>query len=153
MSRIFLSSLLLGLLAGCGQARSDRPATYPVTGTVRHAGAPVEGATVNFQLVDGSRSAIGITGADGTYALTTFTADDGALPGEYRVSVMKLESPPPPTAVSDDDENYVPPEMRKEPPPQPPKNLLPKKYADVQTSGLTAVVEEGGENRFDLDLE
>jgi uncharacterized protein len=39
---------------GCGGAHDDRPATYPVSGTVTMGGDPVQGATVNFQAADGS---------------------------------------------------------------------------------------------------
>jgi hypothetical protein len=36
--------------------------------------------------------------------------------------------------------------------PAAPKNLLPEKYADQKTSGLTATVKEG-DNSFDFPLE
>jgi hypothetical protein len=34
-----------------------------------------------------------------------------------------------------------------------PKSLLPEKYADGKTSGLTATVGESGENKFDFSLD
>ncbi|MEN6493775.1 MAG: carboxypeptidase-like regulatory domain-containing protein [Thermoguttaceae bacterium] len=153
-----LASLVLGAALstiGCGQAKDpNRPDTYPVTGTVTHGGKPVEGAIVKFELADGSRSATGKTDASGKYALTTFGANDGALPGSYKVSILKYEAPPAPAATGDSMANYVPPEVTKNgQQPPPPKNLLPTKYADAKTSGLTATVKSDGENKCDFTLQ
>lgn len=153
MARGYLALGLLLLAAGCGQFDDpNRPATYPVTGTITHNGKPVEGAMVRFELADGSRSAIGKTDANGKYVLTTFSANDGALPGQYRVSILKYETPPR-TPSSKSEAEYVPPEAAGLAQQATiPKNLLPAKYADVKTSGLAATVSESGENRFDFSL-
>jgi len=82
------------VVAGCG----NRPSK--VTGTVTLDGTPVEGATVTFIPVDGkARSASGSTSADGTFELTTFKDKDGALPGDYKVTVsyrdpIEFDKPP-----------------------------------------------------------
>jgi hypothetical protein len=57
-------------------------------------GKPVAGATVLFMPdgQDGSRPATGFTSSDGTFQLTTFNPDDGALPGTYRVVIQKTEA-------------------------------------------------------------
>lgn len=153
MARGYLALGLLLLAAGCKQFDDpNRPTTYPVTGTVTHNGKPAEGAMVRFELADGSRSAIGKTDANGKFTLTTFSASDGALAGQYRVAILKYETLSP-TPSSKSEEEYVPPEaagfVQQE---TIPKNLLPSKYADVKTSGLTATVGEKGENRFDFSL-
>jgi len=140
---------VLGL--GCtGQQGGDRPKTVRVTGTVTHSGEPVEGATVAFQSAGGSKSAIGVTDADGKYTLTTFESGDGAVPGEYQVKICKYQVETS-QAVDESSPDYVPPAEGEQS--APPENLLPGKYADPTTSGLTATVSESGGDSFDFSLE
>src|SRR5258706_2532366 len=73
----------LGL--GCGG--SDQP--LPVSGKVTVNGVPVANAGIVFHPKDGKgRPASAETGEDGTYRLTTFKDSDGALKGEYRVTLV-----------------------------------------------------------------
>jgi hypothetical protein len=75
--------LLLALVsAGCG-----KPGPVKVRGTVTLDGNPLPGATVTFVPRHGGRPASAVTLADGTFKLTTFNTGDGALPGEYKVTV------------------------------------------------------------------
>src|SRR5262245_18502134 len=74
---------------GCGGA--DRP--VKVRGTVTLVGVPVEGAVVTFLAEAGGRNASGRTRADGSFELTTFAANDGALPGNYTV-LVEYTAPP-----------------------------------------------------------
>src|SRR5690242_15302354 len=81
-------------LPGC----SDPHRPVPVQGRVTLNGAPVAGAMVNFILSgDGKegRMAYGRTDEAGAFRLTTLNPDDGALPGTYRVIVLKSEPVPP----------------------------------------------------------
>jgi hypothetical protein len=83
-----LFALLAVVLAGCGKE------TSPVRGVVTLEGTPVAGATVLF-MPDGQdegRPATGFTSSDGTFRLTTFRPDDGAVAGKYRVLVQKTEA-------------------------------------------------------------
>jgi len=159
LGSLLVVALLASVLAiGCGQQGADRPKTVPVTGTVTHNGEPVEGATVAFQPVGGSKGAVGVTDASGKYALTTFESDDGAVPGEYKVKVFKYKVEGSEGGVADTDSaDYVPPGMGEEGGQDDesgaPENLLPAQYADPTTSGLTATVSEGGDNNFDFPLE
>jgi hypothetical protein len=77
---------------GCGG--KDQP--VKLEGAVTLDGEPVEGAIVSF-LPDegGGRFAHGMTAKDGSFQLTTYKPDDGALPGDYRVTV---------TLIPDDDD-------------------------------------------------
>lgn len=144
---LFVSILTLGC---AGQQGGDRPKTVPVTGTVTHNGQPVEGATVAFQGAGGSQGAIGVTDAGGKYKLTTFQSGDGAVPGEYRVKIVKYKVETT-QAADENSPDYVPPVEGEEA--APPENLLPANYADPTTSGLTATVTESGNNNFDFPLE
>lgn len=142
----------LALLTGCtgSEEVSDRPKTHPVTGTVLLDGAPVEGAQVAFnpEGVD-AEGAFGRTDAEGRYELTTFDSGDGAVAGNYVVTIMKFDAPPSTEAASE--EEYVPPEVSGARP-SAPKNLLPAQYSDRAKSGLTATVAAEGENTFDFNL-
>lgn len=144
--------LLLGItwIVGCAQQpAADRPTTYSVTGTVTFQGNPVEGATVAFSPTQGKQGAFATTDASGKYSLTTFVGGDGALPGEYKVKISQYEKEAP---SGGEGEEYVPPEETGEGEDSGPKNLLPEKYADANSSGLTATVTEG-ENTIDFALE
>src|SRR6476469_2586170 len=141
-------------LTGC--PNSSRPATYRVTGTVTMQGKPVAGAVITFVPTgtDGA-AASAITDSDGKYALTTWRAGDGARPGEYRVKVSKQEQ----TAVDPskmvknltiEEEQKIYVESKKPRPPA--KSLLPRKYQDDQTSGLTHTVDKKP-TTFDIKIE
>lgn len=144
-----LSMTLAAALAGCGGDRGDRPDTHPVSGVIKFKGTPVEGANVTFAPVNASdgAAAFGVTGTDGRYELTTFESGDGAVAGDYQVTVKKIDQP---AAAQEESDDRTPDTGRR---PAAPKNLLPAKYAAAATSGLTAGVTEDGENTFDFDLQ
>ena len=149
--------LILLLASGCNRGPA-RPKTYPVTGVVTWQGQPVPGATVTFSPKtppepgqEGPQGATGITDEQGRYQLGTFARGDGAIPGDYYVTVAKYENQggvASGTATSE--EEYTPPDPNA--PPPIPKNLLPERYANVQSSGLTFTV-EAKNNTFDITLE
>lgn len=135
-------------LEGCG---SGRPKTVPVTGVVTLDGKPIEGANVTFYPDTGeatgttgqqkksdtaSRPATGATDKDGKFTLKTFEPGDGALPGKYKVAIIKKEV----TGFLADKDGLsggIAPEGIKE------KWIIPPKYADPNKSGLTAEVKVG----------
>lgn len=130
---------------GCGQVdRGSLPEVYPVSGIVTMDGKAVANATLSFQLIEGSRSAIAQTDERGRYQLTTFHSDDGAIPGEYQITVMQFSTQPVdyPVRQSEDDRNYVD---------YVPVNMLPEKFSDARRSGLTAVVKPE-KNVIDIEL-
>jgi hypothetical protein len=141
------------VLTGC--SNSSRPATYRVTGTVTMQGKPVAGAVITFVPTSNEgEAASAISDSDGKYALTTWRAGDGARPGEYRVKVSKQEQ----TAVdpskmvknlSIEEEQKIYVENKKPPPPA--KSLVPSKYQDESTSGLSHTVPQGS-TTFDIEL-
>jgi hypothetical protein len=153
----------LCLLLGCGGG-SGHPKTYPVSGSVKLKGKPVDNAMVTFQLESGKESAIGSTDDKGEFKLSTFAPSDGAVPGQYRVKITKFSTPPAPKQAltpgvitsGDLPADYAPPAESAGAAggaASGPKNLLPAKYADDQTSALRATVSESGPNRFDFDLQ
>jgi hypothetical protein len=82
------------LLVGVGC--STRP--VPVEGLVSLDGRPLKNAAVTFIPEGNGRIATAITGNDGSFHLTTFAAGDGALPGDYKVTITFL---PPPGSEKD----------------------------------------------------
>lgn len=100
-SKATLSLLVaLTLSLGCSSEDSNRPKTYPVSGTVKLNGTVVEGATVTFQLTEGKENAIGSTDKTGKYTLSTFRPNDGAVAGQYKVSITKFDVEPITTSSS-----------------------------------------------------
>ena len=80
------------MLPGCGDDTGlDR--RYPVYGKVTYNGKPVEAGRIAFMPVDPEkqRTANGFI-KDGNYTLTTAIPDDGALPGDYQVTVTAVEA-------------------------------------------------------------
>jgi len=160
-------SLLFPILfgVGCNSGDSDYPPTYPVTGVVTYKDSPVQGATVTFHREGAKESALGLTDEKGIYSLSMFNPSDGAMAGQYKVSIAKYD----PTTVTTvnaapegqlapgdiDAANYAPPPVAgaaARAAAGGPKNALPTIYANPETSTLKANVSDKGENKFDFKL-
>ena len=149
---IFLFCLTLILMAGCGAGAVDksvskRPKTFPSSGSVKLNGQPVTGATVVFAPDPGgtpaSVAASALTDSIGNFSLQAYPPLQGAVPGKYKISITKMEpAPPAPTGANAHDA----------PPPPAPKSLIPEKFTDPSTSGLTAEIPEGGKADLHFDL-
>lgn len=125
--------VLMLCVAGCGGPA--RPAMAPVKGKVLLDNAPIEGAAVMFVPSGGGRPALGSTNAAGEFELMTFATGDGALLGEHKVSITKKEIS---GVVSEDGlSGSVAPGGIQE------KWIVPERYSQAETSGLTAKVERG----------
>lgn len=117
---------------GCGPVCISQ--VTPVTCTVIYKGKPVEGATVAYipamnargKTVEGAAAAVGVTDALGKATLRAFPERLGAQPGDYGVVIQKIRD----DLVTEDGRHF----------PQPVRSLIPAKYADYRTSGLTATV-------------
>ena len=113
---------------GCG------PKTVPVTGTISYRNQPVADATVLFTPQGPGRSATGVTDAQGKFSLGTESPGDGAIPGEYAVSVTPKQTPP---AEGDYSIGSDPP--------------FPLRYSDPTATDLKATVKDE-KNDFPLEL-
>jgi hypothetical protein len=83
------------MLLVIGAAGCAGGALKPVQGTVKLDGQPLAGASVLFIAEDpAGRNATGFTDPSGTFRLSTYEPNDGALPGKYKVVVQ----PPTPAA-------------------------------------------------------
>jgi len=132
-TRSFWLLLLSLTLLGCG--RGHELPTAPVTGKILVDGRPVAKGQVIFA-PEGGRAATGILQPDGTFTLSTYRPNDGAVLGKHTVTVISAE--PVEGAAEGIDA-----EMRW---------LVPRRYSDPGTSGLTFEVTPGGPNRAVLEL-
>jgi hypothetical protein len=121
-------------LASCSNPYGDHP-PYPTTGQILVNGKPAEGARLVFHHLGdwGNKSIVpqAMTKEDGRFTLTTYQMGDGAPAGEYRVVVEW-------------------PAYRRG------RNIGPDrlqgKFANPDSSGLTAHVEKGKNELPALDL-
>jgi hypothetical protein len=155
---MFMAGLLLFTAVGCGGPETEPP--VPVSGKITFKGKPVDGAQVTFlsKAQTGGRSASGRTGADGTFKLTTFKTDDGALPGEYAITVSKSTAT---TSQETDvakgvygaDYGAMMDAAAKGTPVAEASSELPVKYASAAESGLARSVAKDSVNDFEINLE
>ncbi len=149
------ATALAACCLGCGggaSAPAGREPVFPVSGKITYKGKPVDGADVTFFCKDKDKSAFGRTDKDGSFRLTTYSSNDGAIAGKHVVVVSKFDVPPPTKEYDINDINYQPPGLGQSTSP-PSKKLLPAKYADAKTSDLIAVVSgDGGPNDMTLEL-
>ena len=151
---VFFPAITLSL-AGCGGTRIPGLATGE--GTVIWKGEPVEGAFVAFSPKNNlnGRSAFGTTDVKGRFKTTTLDDNDGILPGEYWVTITKIEEVREggPEADADDPEKNRGKNVSK---PTPEKitqtHFIPPIYANKETSGLSAVIPSKGERNLKFEL-
>jgi hypothetical protein len=129
------TAILLASGSGCGE--SGKP--IPTDGLVTLDGKPVDGATVTFhpEAKEG-RAATGLTDAEGVFQLQTFAEADGALPGAYKVTVVKTEAAAAPGPASGPEQMMKTMFHRK----KKPSSLLPREYAEISRTPLRARVPE-----------
>ena len=138
---MLLSGLILSMLPGCSQ--SDRSPLGKVSGTVSYRGRPIASGTLIFE-VRGARSAYGKIVAGKIAEVTTYKTGDGAPLGQAAIAVFATEpdaSAPNPPGPGDNNQGYLSG-----------KSVIPAKYSDPSTSGLTHEI-IAGDNNLTLDLQ
>ncbi len=115
------------LFLGCGG--SGRPGAVRVTGQVTLDGKPLAGAAVMFTGPEGGAPVTAVTDANGNFFLH-------AVPGVNKVAVAKTEA-----AGGGGEEALSPPE--DVPTVNEAKQLIPPKYANPATSGISFEVKPG----------
>ncbi|MEN6407496.1 MAG: hypothetical protein ABFC77_13625 [Thermoguttaceae bacterium] len=120
-----LAMVLCTMATGC--RRSDRSPVAPATGKVLFNSKPLQFGMVMF-VSDVGRPASGVIQSDGTFQLTTYQKNDGAVIGHHRVAITCNESP-----------------KTAEPDAGPGPSLIPTKYNEYTTSGLEAIVKDKNE--------
>jgi len=141
-------AVLLTFFSGC-IGDSDKPNVVKVTGHVEYDGAAVEGAQVVFvPVAENASPASAKTDAQGNFTLTTYwnatkSNLQGAMPGEYQVTVKKTEEPT---------QEEIDAAMQSGKSLQP-AHQLPEKFATASKTPLTEQVSENGDNHFEFVLE
>jgi 3',5'-cyclic AMP phosphodiesterase CpdA len=116
----------------------NRKPTHPASGKVLLNGSPLVGGYVTFYATDPKdakkavHTADAVTEPDGSFALSTYKAFDGAPEGEYKVTVVLREP-------------FFEPSGKLGP------NRLPERYATAAATELTATVKSGS-NTFTFEL-
>ena len=121
------------LLSGCGGGLP----TAPVRGKITYQGKPVPSGTILFMPEGDQPAATGEIQPDGSYVLETYEPGDGAVLGKHSIMITAVE-----------DQTGKLPEARS----PMPALLIPVKYTNMMTSGLTAEVQPG-QNTIDFVLE
>lgn len=132
---------MLAVLPACSKAIK----TEGVTGVVTYNGEPLADATVKFIPTDATGSqSYGKTNEKGEYKLQTLlgAADAGTTPGEYKVTVDCIETVETGNMIEENGEEKEETIA---------KSLIPEKYNNAETSGLTATVAPG-DNTINFDL-
>src|SRR5436305_1919061 len=89
MQRLLVAVVLVSVgLVGCSQSE-----TVAVTGTVTVNGKPADQVEVAFNPKKEGRLTTGVTDAEGRFTLSTAKANDGAIPGEYVVTLGEYYPP------------------------------------------------------------
>jgi hypothetical protein len=127
LGSIALAGILCFMALGCS-GHGSTP-VYPVRGQVLLNGKPLADAIVSFHAQLGAALDLfpsAHTDADGRFALTSHKNGDGAPPGTYSISVVCFRSRP----------------LRKGQDGRA-SNVVPQRYADPPSSGLSATVQPG----------
>jgi hypothetical protein len=128
---VWLATLLGAFALGCN---SGRLKTYEVEGQVVFKdGSPVKVGIVETKALGKSVQATGSINKDGSFRLTTYRENDGAIAGQHRVVVIQM-------IPVEDIPNYRPSTM----------GVVHRKHASYNTSELTMSVEPGGPNKIRL---
>lgn len=129
-------------LSGCGKTPSG-PTFVRATGQVSYQGKPLESGQVSF-IPDHSKGtsgpmASGRINENGEFSLQSQRPGDGAIVGFHKVIISRYKE--------------VPFDPNNPSPPLASISLIPTKYADEQTSNLTAeVTENPSKNRYIFEL-
>jgi major membrane immunogen (membrane-anchored lipoprotein) len=146
----------LVILASCGAEDDGLGKRYPVTGTVKYNGNPLEKGDISFVTEDMSKN-LGATGVitNGSYKLSIGGEGDGAQTGKYKVTVTAKEDF---TEKAQEDfkkttgstsPKVLGPSIAKASAAA--KSLIPSGYGDSRTTTLKAEV-EAKSNTINFDL-
>jgi hypothetical protein len=132
--RDLAGGLVLALsLAGCS-GDPDKIGAVPAAGSVTYKGKPLETGSIQF-IPEKGRSASGVI-KDGQFVMSTYEELDGAIPGKHAVIVSAYKEVK--IAGRTEPEQVL---------------IVPERYANPVSSGLTVEVPSGGKRDIDLKLE
>jgi hypothetical protein len=144
MTALVTIILVFFLSVGCGERL---PPTAAVRGKVTIGGKAVPVGQITFMPAEG-RPATATIAPDGTYRLTTFRPNDGAVLGKHKVLIQatRITGAEQPKSFEEELKS-----VGKSPGVPKLEWLVPEKYSRPDVSPLTAEVKRG-ENVIDFDL-
>lgn len=135
---VLLVALAMLAAPATGGCKRGNPRVVPVRGKVLYNGEPLPFGSVMFQ-PDKGQAAVADLGGDGSFTLSSYGPNDGAVPGTHSVSVSCYEGQRPGKAGGGDSLGRL---------------LIPLKYTRFGSSGLTAEVkDQAGEQPQEIVLE
>jgi hypothetical protein len=148
LAKLLILSLIIhsvGCASDPGPVATVEP-SVPASGVVTFKGKPLPGYQVVLMPEGDRRPAMGTTDAEGKFVLGTNEPGDGAPPGKSKVAISWAG---PESTVDAVDQSAIddPSKMPK------PSIVIPDKYTNPETSGLTAEVPEGGTGELKFDLQ
>lgn len=137
----FLIFISASAITGCG---SGEPGLVPVRGKITLDGGPFpKEGLINFtgggsaDVNAPSRPGSAKFGPDGVFSAMSFEPGDGLFPGTYKLAVECQDAPP---TIANDGRMLGG------------KSLIPAKFQNAETSGLTMTVPEGGVKDAVIDI-
>jgi len=149
--------LALVCVQGCGQD-DGLGRRYPVHSRVMYHSQPLESGQITFHPIATAGTPRDATGTiqDGYYTLSTFGDNDGALPGNYRVTIAAYSAVPSKPQPSVKAGAATPFDVMSKAAmikaARQAKNLIPTRYMSPRLSPLTREV-KAERNRIDIELE
>jgi hypothetical protein len=124
----------------------------PASGTVSYNNKPLENATVIFFNTDDPMKPGGsaVTTANGTFEISMYSNGDGTYPGNYIVTVSKVE-----VKSSLSEAEILEYERKGEPIPETSSqtiSLIPEKYAAKTTTNLHLTIPSKGDKNINVQL-
>ena len=143
---LFFVFITASVITGCSKS-----GLVQVEGIVVLDNQPVPEATVLFIPEGGTgQPAQGMTDENGKFQLTTFKENDGALPGDYKVTVTKSVPPPQPPEAEPGDSRSIVAHFKAIKEHKQEKSPLPAIYADVKTTPFRYTVPVDGKLVLEL---
>jgi len=126
-----------GSLAGCSKSGDS---LVPVSGRVMVDGKPAAGAAIVFHPANAANGThpVAQVDANGDFQLTTIRSGDGAVPGEYRVTLTWYVSAPRRKGL-EGEESAV-------------RNLIPDKYARSESTPISTTVRPEANELFRIEI-
>lgn len=135
LAAVLALACILGTNSGCKR----NPRVVPVAGMVFYNDKPLPYGSIMFQPSKG-QPASGEIRSDGSFTLSSYAVDDGAVPGRHTVSITCYEGQRPGQAKPDGGEVSMG------------RLLIPLKYTRLGSSGLTAEVKDAPEQSVEFRL-
>jgi hypothetical protein len=148
---IAAGAVVTASILGCGDD-SGLERRYKVSGTVKYKGELVPKGTIAFEPVDPTKGRVASGYIEnGSYTLTTSgqSPGDGALPGDYKVSIAASDLDLSGVAKQDGGVIHQGEKAHRDAL-KSAKSFVPMKYAQATSSGLTAKVDRARTIDFDL---